>query len=568
MFAATVVTASGSFAAPASADNTLVSSNPIDGAVLAASPLSMQFVFGEPLGPTNTVVVTCDGAPVPVGNPVIAVDGVTLDVAVPQPLPAGSCTVLVQVSAPDSSPNGQASIGFTIDGDSGIAPVTTASTVPAPASSVPGTTTPTTLPSQAPPEVDDAVSDPVGGPLGLARVVAVLGLAVLLGASVLIAVAWPDGVEYILTVRFLRAGWIVAVVGSAAMAVFLTADQAQRSVASSVSPTTWSALFDTGDGRAALVRVVFAVACGWVVIRPERIREQATSFPSLLLPAGALAMSGFTRVGGDLAVLGYVAGALHAIAMGVWLGGILLLSRVVLAGPGGDDLVHAVRSWRKIATPALAVTVVTGAALTWRTSGGALFDSSWGWVLLLKALLVAVVVMVGSATAQYARDRLGRVDHLTSPTAAALKRATGMEALGGIVVLVLTAWLVSMAAPGIRIDEVREEYGYVDGRFSDGDLDVQVFLTGVVGRNEVRVEVSSPDTGLSGLQLRFVAPAGSNVASVVLELPELTGVGVAILPLATGIPLDAPGVWTLEVSATTPEGTRSIQRNFELISPE
>jgi hypothetical protein len=64
------------------------------------------------------------------------------------------------------------------------------------------------------------VSD-VGGPLGLARLVAALSLAVLFGALVLIVVAWPEGVEYILTVRFLRTVWAVAVFSSVAIAILL-----------------------------------------------------------------------------------------------------------------------------------------------------------------------------------------------------------------------------------------------------------------------------------------------------------------------------------------------------------
>jgi copper transport protein len=554
----------------AAADNALASSNPADGSTLAASPTSMQFVFTEPLGPTNSVVVTCEGEPIPVGNATTAADGLTLDVAVPNPLPSGSCTALVQVSAPDSSPNGQATITFTISGEPGE-PAPTTPTVPAttPPSTGTAESTPTTLPSQTPPPaVDDTLPERVGGPLGLARVIGTLGLAVLLGSFVLIVVAWPDGVEYILTVRFLRSSWIVAILGSIGVVVFLTAQQTGRSVGASVSPSTWMDLMDTGDGRAALVRLLLAVACGWVVIRPEKLLEQATTFPSLLLPIGALATSGFTRSGGDLAIVGIAAGAVHAVSMGVWLGGIVLLSRVVLAGPGGDDLVHAVRSWRRIATPALVVVVLSGAVLTWRSAGGKLFDSSWGYVLLLKALAVGVVIMVGAATRQYVRDRLARVDQLSSAASSSLKRATGMEALGGIVALVLSSWLVSMPAPGIKVDTVRLEYGYTDGQFSNGDLELEVFITGVVGRNGVRVEVTSPTEGLSGLQLRFVAPAAANVASVVLSLPELTGTGIAVLPVTVGVPLDAPGVWTLEVSATTEEGTRSLTRNFELVADD
>ena len=38
--------------------------------------------------------------------------------------------------------------------------------------------------------------------------------------------------------------------------------------------------------------------------------------------------------------------------MAVWFGGLILLARVVLAGPGEEDLVHAVRGFARISTPA------------------------------------------------------------------------------------------------------------------------------------------------------------------------------------------------------------------------
>ena len=46
-----------------------------------------------------------------------------------------------------------------------------------------------------------------------------------------------------------------------------------------------------------------------------------------------------------------LAGIVHALAMAVWFGGVVLLARVVLAGPGEEDLVHAVRGFGRISRP-------------------------------------------------------------------------------------------------------------------------------------------------------------------------------------------------------------------------
>ena len=86
------------------------------------------------------------------------------------------------------------------------------------------------------------------------------------------------------------------------------------------------------------------------------------------------------------------------------------------------DLVHAVRGFSRISTPALLLTVLTGAVQTWRLDRGALFDSSHGRVLLVKALAVGVMVFVGLATRQFVSTRLRKADSMTGPMASRLRR--------------------------------------------------------------------------------------------------------------------------------------------------
>ena len=102
-----------------------------------------------------------------------------------------------------------------------------------------------------------------------------------------------------------------------------------------------------GPGRAAFARLVLVVACGWVVLRPERVIDPTTQLPAIALPTLAVVTLGLSRTGGDLAILGVVAGIAHALAMAIWVGGVVLLARVVLAGPGEEDLVHAVRGFNR-----------------------------------------------------------------------------------------------------------------------------------------------------------------------------------------------------------------------------
>jgi copper transport protein len=66
-----------------------------------------------------------------------------------------------------------------------------------------------------------------------------------------------------------------------------------------------------------------------VIIRPERVLDPQSQLIALGVPALAVATFGFSRSGGDLALVGYATGVLHALAMAVWLGGVVLLT------PGG-----------------------------------------------------------------------------------------------------------------------------------------------------------------------------------------------------------------------------------------
>ena len=552
-------------AAPAQvahADNTLASSNPADGASLASSPDALVFTFVEPLGPINTVAVTCNGNPFSVGDPTVGADGVTLTTSVPVAMPKGTCNAVITVSALDSAPNGTAQISFTVTADTAVAPTTE---TPAVTETTAATTEVTSAPvtGTAGEAVDEGPN--VGGPLGLARVLATLGIAVVFGSLVLIIVAWPEGTDYLMTIRLLRTAWLVGLSGAVLIAVCLTAEVNGTSIGSSLNPISWLDLRDSASGLAALARVALCAAMGWVVVRPERAMDEATQLPAMAIPGLAVLTLGLERTGGDLALVGAVAGVGHALAMSVWLGGIVLVSRVVLSGPGDEDLVGAVRGFQRLAMPALVVTILTGAVQTYRLDRGALFDTGHGRVMLLKALAVGAMVFVALATRQFSASRLRTTTTMTVSTAARLRRATSIEAAGGVVVLMLSAWLLSLTPANLMSTDPVVDYAYTDGRFVADGLDLSISLTGGVGANGVRIDVLQPETGLSNFIVRFLPPAGTDASGVELTVPAaLSGTGAAVLPESEGVPLSVAGLWTLEVEVTTASGPVTGQKTFTI----
>jgi copper transport protein len=429
---------------------------------------------------------------------------------------------------------------------------------PAPTTEAPDTTVPPTEDPDATDTDGAVVSDSsddgarVGGPLGLARLVSYVAIAALFGGIVLVALAWPEGVEYVVTLRYLKIAWVVGLGSTIVQVALSTAQLGERSALSSLSPAAWGDLMDTTPGKALLARMLLMAAAGWVAMRPERVLDPATRSAALALPALVVATWGFSRTGGDLALVGMLMGVLHALSTAIWFGGLMLLSRVVLLGPGDEDLVHAVRGYVRYSTTALVVAVATGAVQTYRLDSGALFSSSHGRLLVLKVAGVAAMAYIAMAARPVIAHRLDGADHMDGRTAANLRRAVSTEMMIGVVVLAFTAWMMATQPANLEASS-STRYEYDSGR-SGGELDVRVRLTSPeVGRSGVRIEVYAPPEGLVDLRVTFRPPAGSTASAIRLEVP-LTGVGAAELPADEGVPFTAPGEWTIEVEADGPDG--------------
>ena len=537
-------------------DNTLISSVPAAGTTVETSPTSIELTFVQPLGPKNTLTMTCGGAIVPLGAAVVLADQITLSASLVAAAPKGECTVAWVVTDTNLQAAGSSSFTFTVAND----PVAT--TIPeTTVAATDDSAVATTVAGGATPDnggIDEgstAEGSGSNGPLGLFRLLSNLGLAVLFGSLVLIAIAWPEGVEYILTVRFLRTTWIFTMVSTYLFAGALAASQAGSGIGSALVPTGWGDLLDTTPGKAALLRLVFVAASAYVVMRPERAIDPGTQLPALVPPGIAVVTMAFSRA--EYSLLGNAVGAVHALAMAVWLGGLVLLTRVVLAGPGEEDLVHAVRGFSRIAKPALLATVLTGLIQMFQLDRGA-FDTSHGLVVIVKALFVSVMVFVGVAARQFINQRVSRVDAMTAPLATRLRRALGIEALIGVLVMALSAWLLALSPPGLAAGgDGSLQLGSVH-RFvsATGTTEIDVSFSERVGANDVRIEVVAPATGLTGLTVDFIPPVNSFVNGMSINNIPLTGTGAAELEKSDGFTLNATGTWTLIVSANGAEVAR------------
>ncbi len=564
-----VLAALGLSPGTALAENAITTSEPADGATLGVSPTQLVFNFTEEIGEQRLVNIECNTEPYSLPPPTLSGNARIMTVEVPAPgLPKGVCVATWRVSDTDGEPNGNGQITFSIDAapTSTTVAATDATTDGATTSVVAGTTTTdgTALAAESTAAPTAAAITDLGqvetgaGPLWLGRVLSTLGIAAVFGGLIVIAAAWPEGVEYLITVRFLRAAWVLALVGTLLFTAAAAAAVSGSSLGSGFSPGAWIDLLDAGwSGRAALLRLIFVIASAWAAFRPDRVIDPVTQMAALGIPALAVAMIGVGRADGSLALLGVLLGIAHALAMAVWVGGVILLARVVLSGPGEEDLVHAVRGFARISVLAIVVTVVTGLAQMFRLDGGSLFDNGHGRVVVLKVILVAAMVFVGLSARQFAQQRLARAHEMTVPMADRLRRAFGTEAAFGLVTLLASSWLLALTPVNVergpQIDyQIERQVQVANGETIVLDVTVKL-TTDRVGLNGLEVRVDEPAEGITGLEVVLTPPVNALGGAIVQTIP-LTGPGRAVRSAAAGLPIDTPGDWQLQVNANTAAG--------------
>lgn len=540
--------------APSSASaqdsNSLQSIDPPDGSSLGASPTVITLSFNQELADDDalTLGLSCNNELQDTGLPDVDPDGLVVTVAVNTPVPRGNCLISWVLKDGFGTNITQSTSSFGVTADPPAVVGSAATTTTSPFIQVPAVPTSTGVAA-----ADNPGSS--GGALWLGRMLSTLGILIVFGSLALISIGWPEGPEYVVTVRFLRAVWFAALLGTVLFLIAFAADSAGTSFGSAISPSAWLDLKDAGwAGRGALLRFAFVCATGWVAMRPERIIDPQSAMLAWGLPGAALITVALGRTDGPAPQIGFLVGVVHVLAVAVWFGGAALVARVVLAGPGEEDLVHATRSFSRVSVPAMLVAAVTGVIQVIRLDGGELFTSSHGRVLLLKVIAVAAMLAVALAARQQVSMRLDRAHEMTVPLADRFRRAFGAEVALGVVALAFSGWMLTLTPA--RVDPLGGERYLPALVFNDqtSGLVAKVYVgPGRVGLNGLKVEVEQPAEGLTSLTLRFVPPIGSD-AFIVQQAIPLTTAGTAFLKTAEGLPFLVPGTWTLELSASTTAG--------------
>ncbi|KMO95268.1 hypothetical protein ACS04_24660 [Streptomyces roseus] len=580
-------------AGPAFAHAGLSGSDPADGAVLTNGPQYVTLTFTESVGFSDDSLRVLSPKNERVNpRPAQHADGKdnTARVELSGKLPEGSYTVAWRVVSADGHPVSGAFV-FSVGQPSETAAVV-------------ATGSP-----------DDTA---VARLHGVFRYVAYSGLALLLGAAAFVLLCWPAAGAVRPVRRTLAVGWAALTASTTALLLLRGPYEAAAPVTSVFDLAQLGRTATGRPGAALIVRLVL-LALGAVLLRRWGRRPDAPGPGARLRLSGALLAVALTATwaaaehasAGPQVALAVPVAALHLLAMGVWLGGLVtLLLLLRRRGADGQEVpAAAIGRFSALAFGAVAVLVGTGAYQSWRQVGSweALSTTSYGKVLLVK---IAAVVLVLCA-ASFSRRWTARLVHEAPPSARtptvpaaaervrvpqtvgapapaagqdlgtafgegpgdgrkppafdagayrrALRRMVTAEAVLGVVVLVITTVLTGTQpgrAAGERVSAAsaaQPQVKVVTVPFDMGTANhqgtVQITLTpGRVGENTVEAVVYTADGGLATVpELRLT-----------LTREEL-GIGPLDARLkdrkgywaAYDLRLPMPGVWTLDVTVRT-----------------
>lgn len=206
----------------------------------------------------------------------------------------------------------------------------------------------------------------------------------------------------------------------------------------------WGAAWRAQAAAAALAVVAWLPRRGQPRLGPRLAPIAA------LAVAATLPLTGHFRVVPSGVLLGVLTGALHVIGGGLWLGTLALIASVGWMGNDegrGSRVARLIVAFTPVALTGSALAGLSGLVTAWQTvaSLSALTGTPYGRTLLLKVGCLGGAVALGAYNWRVVQPRLvaGTGDRL-------LHRSAMLEVTCGALLLVITALLVVLPAPGLE----------------------------------------------------------------------------------------------------------------------
>jgi copper transport protein len=299
----------------------------------------------------------------------------------------------------------------------------------------------------------------------------------------------------------------------------------------------------SGFGGSALVRMLGLIVLLLAVTRLSSRAGRVAAGVGAAATVGSFIMTGHT-VATSPRVFASVANLGHAAAGAVWFGGLVLLfvvlrRRKVQDNPIGASQLIARFSW--MATIAVVVVIAGGLGLAWSQvrATRALTSTPYGWTLIAKVAVVALVIALGVYNQRRLVPKIAALAQRVQGTSpdrrdawGTLRRTVRIETIGIFAVFAVTAVLVDLVP-------ARTAAG-VTGPFT---------ATTPMGTYQLNVTVDPNRAGANELHMYLLGPGGQPTNPTPGEPAQLE-VGFSlpsqdIGPIMRTAAVSGPGHWTL-----------------------
>ncbi len=313
---------------------------------------------------------------------------------------------------------------------------------------------------------------------------------------------------------------------------------------------------ETQTGLVWLVR-----AGAWLALLNVLVfaRSWSLRMPWLVLTATLLgALVATIPIGGHASTIDPTAvlvpaDVVHVIAAGAWLGGLVLLLATYWprrgAHPPGAEAaalaVGATQRFSAVALPAILILLAAGLLETWFYIDGdigSLLDGSWGWMILVKLVLLGAIVALGAGNRRSVRSLGERAGAGGEAAKQALRSSMRIEVLIAAAVLIATAVMVRGVPP------VSEQGAPVDRQLDLGDIRLEMIIEPAsVGPNDYHLYLFDRETGeqidrVKQITLRLTQP-DRGIGPITLDVPYKSPAHYELLGPALGV----PGTWDIDV---------------------
>ncbi|MFE9202096.1 copper resistance CopC/CopD family protein [Micromonospora sp. NPDC007230] len=507
-------------ATPASAHAVLVSTSPTASAVVPGAPAEVVLTFSEGVRkvPGKIRVIAPDGSRADRGEPTFKDTVVTIPV---DPSGArGTYLVSYRVISADSHP------------------VSGAFTYSVGAPSTPPTDTGTD--SRANPVVENAVK--------VAKYVGYLGLLLLVGPALVLALLWPRRLSRRGPARLAWSGLGLLAVATVAE-LWLQVPYTAGGGLFAVTGSGFGDVLGSAYGTAHLVRLGLLAAAAFL-LRPLNASPVGRTDGIILAILGGAALFTWPLAGHPAAspvpAVSVVVDAVHLGSMAVWLGGLVMLAVFLLRRADERELDAILPIWSRWAALAVAALLLAGTVqgLIEVATPQALFDTTYGQLLLAKIGLFVLVIGV----AAYSRSLVRRRTAAGRP--GSMRRAVVAELAITAVVLGVTANLVQTTPARTEAANVAgTSTGYFSTTLTSPLYSLQVELDPAQrGNNSMHLYAYTTDNRPQPVQEWKATAALPSAGIEPIEIP--------LLPLsdvhATGeINLPAAGQWVFRFTVRT-----------------